>query len=89
MTKESGSTTVKRWIAECDFYSMFSTAGRDVVPGSTGPCEFNNREHPTIHKTVKAAKKEAAQHAAEAGHVGAREVQVKRRREVVAEEIVT
>lgn len=73
---ESGSTTVTRFLAECE-YPM---------------CDFNARKQPTLYRRPEEATKEARTHGMlmhlEAHLLGAREVKVKRVRRIIAEEIV-
>lgn len=74
--KESGSTTITRYVAECDYPT----------------CQFNARKDPTLYRRPEEATKEARTHGAlihlEAHLLGAREVHVRRVRRVVSEEIV-
>lgn len=75
-TKESGSTTVTRYIAECDYPT----------------CAFNARQAPELYRKPEEATKEARAHGVlmhlQAHLLGAREVQVRRVRRVVSEEIM-
>jgi len=80
---ESGRV-VKRWVAECDFF--------DPKVGKSAPCAFGAREKPRLHADVDTAVREARDHAIEAGHIGAREVHVRRKytpRTIASEEIVS
>ena len=72
------SRVLKRWIGECEY-------ARRVA------CDWNERKGPRLHRTSEAAIREASEHAVEAGHVGAREVSIRRTyapRVVEREEIV-
>jgi len=75
-TNESGSTTITRYIAECDYPT----------------CGFNARKDPALYRRPEEATEEARAHGMlvhiEAHLLGAREVHVRRVRQVVKEEIV-
>ena len=60
--KTAGERIVKRWV------------GEEFEIG----CNWNDRKNPKLHATSAAAVRETRDHAVENGHVGAREVQVKR-----------
>lgn len=76
MTSESGSTTITRYVAECDYPA----------------CAFNAREHPELYRKPEEATKEARAHGAlihlRQELLGAREVQVRRVRQIVEERII-
>jgi hypothetical protein len=73
---QQGGRVVKRWVAECDFTD------------DTGGCSFNEREGPELHIQAGKAIREAERHAHVAGHLGAREVEVRRTYKLEREEIV-
>jgi hypothetical protein len=76
-TQETGGRIVKRWVAECDFLD------------DTGACPFNEREKPELHVAMDKAIREATSHAQKAGHVGARQVDVRRTYKLEREEVLS
>jgi len=87
MAEKTGGRIVKRWVAEC-FYEKFMGSG--PVTGKLA-CPFNDRKTPQTHLTSKSAVRESIEHAKEAGHVGARQVSVKRTytpRTIASEEVL-
>ena len=89
MAEKTGGRIVKRWVAECGFGGF----ALDRAPSTSikGHCEFNDRKAPQTHLTSKSAVRESIEHAKEAGHVGARQVSVKRTytpRTIASEEVV-
>lgn len=85
--EKQGGRIVKRWVAEC-----FVTTWPPEKPGTQRKdCDFNERKKPTLHTNPESALREALSHARMNGHVGARQVQVKRLytpRTIASEEVI-